>query len=135
MNVYIKKHHLAYFRKKARETSNEILAVLLGFVYPNDGVEVVKLSYPILDVSTPNSVHANEESFRDIEKNALLNGLKILGSIHTHPNYIPVMSGMDYDDFKNNKEIIAGIVEVTDNKTRVVFWCGDTPLPCKIKYL
>jgi proteasome lid subunit RPN8/RPN11 len=133
MTVFLKRNQLAYFRRKALANPNEILAVLFGWSN-GDSVTVDKFFYPDMAVSTPFAVEIEGVSWYEMVDAAKEDGYEVLGNIHSHPNCVPILSETDFQWFTENKSRVCGIVEVTDRKTRTVFWERGTPLSCDIKY-
>lgn len=134
MVVKLHKSQLDYFRAKARNTPNEILAYLIGSATRKE-VIVDCFLYPVLTLSTPMALEIDADSTGIIRELAAAQGLHVVGDIHSHPNDAPVMSATDYSDHKINGNRISGIVEVTNRRTRVVFWQDGSPLPCTHEYL
>lgn len=133
MTVFLRRGQLNWFRKKARNSPNEVFAYLVGRVINASAVEVHYFAYPTIDFASPGEIHTNHQSDQDIYAEAEAEGLRVCGSIHSHPNWCPVMSGTDYEGFAAGERVV-GIVEVAGRKTRVVFWSQGTPLPCAVKY-
>lgn len=135
MIVKLKKHHLQYFRNKAKKSNNEIYAFLIGTRISPTLVEIVKFKYPSLTVSTPTLVIVDIDDECNIEDEAKLNNWTILGSIHSHPNYITAMSGCDVETLRKSSHSISGIVGIINNRTFVNFWTKDSPLAATIQYV
>lgn len=134
MVVYLHKHHLAYFRRKARNSyPNEIAALLVGRTV-GAMTEVHYFFYPVLDKSDNCSVELNVDSCLEAEEYANDQNLRIIGMIHSHPDCLPIMSSTDHNTHVRDGDVISGIVEVMNNRTRVVFWRADTSLSCEVKY-
>jgi proteasome lid subunit RPN8/RPN11 len=134
MNVNVSRHQLDWFRRKARNTPNEIYAVLVGKQVTPDSVWICAFRYPTLVLSTPSGVHPDEAECAEMIVEAKADGQRVLGSIHSHPSYLPVMSPQDILSHIQNNDLISGIVEVTKRRTRVVFWRHDSSLPCELTY-
>jgi proteasome lid subunit RPN8/RPN11 len=136
VRVRIRKGQLDYFRKKAREASpNEIYALLIGKNTSKWEVVVERVYYPVLDESTPSYVKANGVSIQNAEEEANREGFKIVGSIHSHPNWPPIMSPHDHKSHIEEGDRVSGIVEVTNGRTRVAFWRHDTSLRLDLEYI
>ena len=133
MKVSIRKNQLDYFRKKARATPLEIYACLVGKMVGST-VKVVRVEYPELALQTPVSVAPTAVGYNDIRDRALEEDLRVVGTLHSHPNYLPVLSKDDFAGHLQDGDLVTGIVEVTNRKTRVAFWCVGSPLPCEIEH-
>jgi proteasome lid subunit RPN8/RPN11 len=131
MTVHLKRGQLNYFRRKALATPNEVLAVLFGW-FKGDFAVVDRFHYPDLIVATPTATEIDGTAWYEMVEEAEQDGYEVLGNIHSHPNYPPVMSSTDLEWFTDNKSRLCGIVEVTGRKTRTVFWERGTPLSCDI---
>lgn len=134
MVVQISKGQLDHFRRKARSTPNEIYALLVGTTPHRNVVEVEKFVYPELVYSSPSGLECSGKVWAAIVEAAWAEKKLVVGSIHSHPNWAPVMSPNDLFYHKQAGDKISGIVEVTNRRTRVVFWQQHSPLPCTLKY-
>lgn len=135
MQVFVHRGQLQYFRAKARKHyPNEIQAILVGTKRGNS-VEVAYFAYPQYEVSNKSEVTADVHSLQEIHDDAAAEGLTVVGSIHTHPDWPPIMSPTDYKGHVDDGDAVSGIVEVTNGKTRVVFWQHDKALRCDLKYI
>jgi proteasome lid subunit RPN8/RPN11 len=133
--VHISKNALDYFRRKARSTSNEILAYLIGEIrYPNtiivNSLEHVK-QYA---VQTHNNVQPSDEEFTRVKLLAEEQGRRIVGDIHSHPSSEAIMSEPDYQACLEDGLQLCGIVGVNGQKTDVKFWTINSALPCEVSY-
>lgn len=137
MVVKVHKNQLNWFRQKARENDKEIFAVLAGKVLAN-GVEVHQFIHPAKDdyeIQGRGEAVVSAAFINAADKYAKERGLTLVGTIHTHINWPPIMSPSDHKDHCNSGwEVVSGIVEVTNRKTRVVFWTHDSSLRCTLKY-
>lgn len=120
---------------KARNTGNEIYAVLVGHTPHRHVVQIETFSYPVMVSSTPSGCWCSEKSWQAIRDATKLQGLQIVGAIHSHPNWPPVMSPLDYKSHRVSADKITGIVEATNRRTRVFFWHDSSPLPCTLEYI
>jgi proteasome lid subunit RPN8/RPN11 len=136
MIVRMHRGQLAYFRRKARKHyPNEILALLIGKQIHKGLVEVYRFAYPRLELSTPQEVKTDEDSHQEIYEETKEENLLVVGDIHTHPDYPPVMSNSDHKCHKDNENRISAILQVpVSGQTHLAIWREGTPLPCKIKY-
>jgi proteasome lid subunit RPN8/RPN11 len=137
MTVYLHRSHLAYFRRKAKSTPNEILAVLLGtYNGRTKTAEIAHFDYPKLCTSTPDTAEMDGDEVLRAEELASEMGLKVLGTLHSHPAFLPICSHADHQLFTHHADLLVGICEVPkQGRTRVVFWVHGTPLPCDIEYI
>ena len=133
--VRVSKHALDYFRKKARDCPYEVQAYLIGEVkYPN--YIVTSFEHPKeYELQTENNVQPSGEEYTKVKEKAYLEGRRIIGDIHSHPDWDAVMSPTDYEACISDGLQICGIVSVRGRKTRVRFWQANSALPCEIKYV
>lgn len=133
--VRLKKSQLDYFRRLSRNSENEILAYLLGFVKSPNLVDVRYFIYPReYKNSTPNTVAWKIEDYEVAKKYAEKLNMNIVGFIHNHPNWDAVMSPQDYEACITEQYRTCGIVSVHGRKTRVRFWVMDSALESAIEY-
>jgi len=133
--VHVSKHALDYFRKKARDCPYEVQAYLIGEVkYPN--YIVTSFEHPKeYELQTENNVQPSGEEYTKVKEKAYLEGRRIIGDIHSHPDWDAVMSPTDYEACISDGLQICGIVSVRGRKTKVRFWQANSALPCEIKYV
>ena len=135
--VRIRKGALDYFRKLARQSSpKEIQAYLIGNVLSVDRIEVTDFAYTKnYHTQTANEVCWYSEEYLKLKSKIEGKGLRIVGDIHSHPNYDAVMSKVDYEGAVTQGLAVCGIVSVNNNRTLVRFWTIASALPCKIEYV
>lgn len=134
MVVRLHKNHLDLFRRKARDSKNEIYAFLVGRAVGKN-VNVSYFAYPAIEASAPAWVKVDPQTSFEIAEDAVSEGLRVVGTIHSHPNCLPIMSATDLRGHIQDSEIVSGIVEVTNRRTRVAFWTHNTPLTCDLEYI
>lgn len=134
MVVRLHKNQLDYVRRKARNNSNEIYGVLVGSIIGAHCAEVYRIVYPALDRSTPMEVKPNVQSVQEIEDDAVNEGLRSIGTIHSHPNWVPIMSRDDHNGHKADGDKITAIIGVMNRRTYVYFWTADSSLPARFEY-
>jgi proteasome lid subunit RPN8/RPN11 len=134
--VRVSKNQLDHFRRKAREAAPlEIEAFLTGRVVSLDEIEIINFHYPkSYKIQTAQHVQWNTDDMDILKDKANTNNLRILGSIHSHPNWDAVMSPADYRAYVTDQLITCGICSVNRKRTRVRFWTPTSALPCKIIY-
>lgn len=133
--VKLKKSALDYFRKLARESPLEIQAYLVGEVVSPALTLVHSLVYTLqYGVQTRNAVAWYRADYEKVRKEAEERGRRIVGSIHSHPDWDAVVSPSDYAACLAEGHRICGIVSTDGPKTRVRFWVMDCALPCEITY-
>lgn len=134
--VKIKQAQLAYFRSIARDSDKEVLAYLVGEVKSEGVVVVDYIAYTdrYCEQTTQSVRWCPEEYHREKEK-AEERGRRIIGDIHSHPNWDAVMSPADHLGCITAGFRVCGIVSVYDRKTRVRFWVPDSALPCEVEYV
>lgn len=136
MQVRIAQGQLKYFRQKARQGfPKEIVAFMLGRRVLPHRVEIYKLIYPAIEISTELMVRVAVGEVERISALADSQGLKVVGTIHTHPEGVPVLSPCDYAGFRD--ELIAGVMAIIKKNFAWMlhFWVADKSLPCKWEYL
>lgn len=133
--IVIRKSALDYFRAKARECPNEIQAYMIGeIIYPNK-IIVDSVEYP-REYATQTSceVSITDREWQRVKKLAEERGKRIVGDIHSHPNWDAVMSPQDMQACIEDGVHVCGIVSVNERRTRARFWLVNSALPCDIKY-
>jgi proteasome lid subunit RPN8/RPN11 len=132
--VKVRKGALDYFRKLSRQSYPlEIQAFLIGKVNSVDEIEITRFVYPKnYHTQTHCEVCWNDDEFTELKEKVLKNGERIVGDCHTHPDYEPILSSVDYQGFITEGLLVCGVVSVNNNKTRVRFWTASSALPCKI---
>jgi len=139
MRVRIVKAQLDHFRRKARSSRREIMAILVGEPVCFDNhkttrIDVVRFIYPPLEKSDGMQVIIGDAEIRKIEEAARRKNLRVVGAIHSHPNDTPIMSEQDFSAHIAYGDAITGIVSVFKKRTRVMFWSMGSPLPCNLEY-
>jgi proteasome lid subunit RPN8/RPN11 len=136
--LHISKNQLDYFRKLARECPLEIQAYLIGTVSSTkEGQKIVVESviHPrYYSVQTKDNVQPTGEEYSRAKSIAEERGLRVVGDIHSHPEWDAVLSPADHDACISDGLQVAGIVSVKESKTKVRFWMVNSALPCDIKY-
>ena len=126
---------LNYFRKRARESAKEILALLIGEVVSPDLTRIEYFWYPEYAEQTVNCVQVDSTSLLDLKKKAEAKSLKIIGTIHSHGNWVPILSPADYKGHISDGDRVSAVVGVNGRKTRVYFWVAESALPLRIEYV
>lgn len=133
--VRVHKGQLNYFRAKARETNCEIQAYLIGEVVSPDLTVVDEFAYPVeYAVQKPNQVRWFQDEYERVKRSAEERGKRVVGDIHSHPNWDAVMSPTDYKSHIEEGYRICGLCSTIDRKTRIRFWVAESALPCAIEY-
>jgi proteasome lid subunit RPN8/RPN11 len=135
MKVRLRKSQLDKFRKLARCNKNEIYAYLIGTIDTSTQVTIKRIEYPELEESTPGGVRPEYDSWEDIDQKARADGDMIVGAIHSHPNWWPVMSPSDHKAHIVDNFRVSAICAVMNNRTKVYFWTSDSALPCKTEFM
>ena len=134
--VRVKKTQLNYFREQARSTPKEIQALLVGVVVSPDLIVIHRLVYPKKYAEqTTNCVAWFASEYDEVAAEAAKKNLRIVGTIHSHPDWIPILSPQDHKGHITEGYRISGICGVENNKTRVVFWVAESSLSAKIQYV
>jgi proteasome lid subunit RPN8/RPN11 len=137
VEVWLHRGQLDYFRAKARNSPNEIYVTLVGKQVSKSAVHILYFIHPKdsdYELSTPSAVTVSADFVANCEQDAKAEDLKVVGSIHTHPNWPPILSPTDHKNHIEAGDKISGIVEVTKGRTRVAFWQHGSALRCTIKY-
>jgi proteasome lid subunit RPN8/RPN11 len=134
--VRIRKNALNYFRKLARESQPlEIQAYLIGKVINPELVVVTDIRYTKeYAEQTTSTVGWWLKDFEEVKREAEERGCRIVGDIHSHPNWDAVLSPSDYKSQIESGFRVCGICSTIDRKTRVRFWIAESSLPCDIEY-
>jgi proteasome lid subunit RPN8/RPN11 len=137
--VRVKQSQLEYFRRLARESPLEIQAYLVGEVVNSELTVIESFAYTKqYGVQTNAMVAWYWEDYNLVNKQAVERGKRIVGSIHSHPDWDAVMSPDDYATHVAAGSRICGICSTNHSgpnvKTYVRFWSMDSPLPCEIVY-
>jgi proteasome lid subunit RPN8/RPN11 len=133
--VRIVKTQLDYFRSKARESNLEIQAMLVGRVVSPDLTVVERIVYPKqYHTQLPGNVSWFKDEYDKVREEAEEKGQRIVGDIHSHPNWWPVMSECDHRNHLEDGQRITGICATMKRKTQVYFWVAESSLPCIIEY-
>lgn len=132
--VKVSDNQLRHFRSLARDSDLEIMAYLIGEVIDGDTVEIHSFEYTKkYGIQKTNAVSWYESEYERVKQKAEKRGRRIIGYIHSHPNWDTVMSSADFDHCVQNGLRICGIVSTNNRKTIVRFWVTDSPLPCSIR--
>jgi proteasome lid subunit RPN8/RPN11 len=134
--VHVSKAALDYFRQKARSSPNEIQAYLVGDVYYNPHhIHVTSIEHAReYEIQTPCNVQPTGEEYDRVRKLAVSQGHRIVGDIHSHPNWDPIMSPPDYQSAIEDGCHVCAIVGVRKKRTKVLFWLMGSALPCEVVY-
>jgi proteasome lid subunit RPN8/RPN11 len=133
--VRVKRGQLDYFRKVARKTNKEVLAYLVGKVVSPELVVIESFEYTkVYGDQTEGAVSWFKEDYEKVKKHAEERGLAVVGDIHSHPNYWPVMSPDDHKNTIKDCHRVCGIYATMGKKSATCFWIADSALPAKIEY-
>jgi proteasome lid subunit RPN8/RPN11 len=133
--VRVSKHALNYFRTQARNNNKEIEAYMIGEVVSPELTVIKKFVYPKrYEKQSEGTVEWYDEDIAAVKATAEEQGLSVIGSIHSHPNYWPVISGTDHIAHVTEQFRIIGVCGIMNRKTLVCFWVTESCLPCKIVY-
>lgn len=133
--VKLRKGQLDYFRKLSRESQLEIQAYLIGEVVSPSLTIVEQFAYTDqYGLQTHDRVVWYRADYERVRKQAEERGKRVVGSIHSHPEWDAVVSPSDYKACLAEGHRICGIVSTDGPDTRVRFWVMDCALPCEIVY-
>jgi len=133
--VYIKKSQLDYFRALARNSQKEIQALLVGEVPSPEKIVVHAVVHPKhYGEQTYSSVAWDTEEYARVAESATKEGFRVVGHIHSHPEWDAVLSPNDHQIHLEEGYRVSGICSIQGRKTRVRFWLAESCLPCDIKY-
>jgi proteasome lid subunit RPN8/RPN11 len=133
--VKLHRSQLDYFRRLARNTTKEVHAFLVGTIVSPQLVRIEHFAYSQYEEQTPCSVTPTAADQKKIEQWTLENDMKVVGTIHSHPNWDAVLSPDDYKGHIEEAHRISGVCSTQARKTRVRFWLAESSLPCKVEYL
>lgn len=136
IKVRLSKGQLNYFRRMVlKDAPNEIQAFLEGEVVSPGLIVIDQFHYPkSYWIQSPHRVGWYYPEYQAVVKAAEERGRRIVGFIHSHPEWDGVMSPDDYKICITDMHRVCGIVSTDKRKTRVRFWVTDSPLPCEIVY-
>jgi proteasome lid subunit RPN8/RPN11 len=133
VKLKVREGQLVHFRRKARDSRFEILAYLVGEVVSPDLTVIDSIEYaPEYADQTKSMVSWYVRDYETVKQRAEERGKRIIGFIHSHPQWDSVMSADDYNVCIANGYRVCGIVSTHGRSTRVRFWVMDSPLPCRI---
>lgn len=133
--VRVRKAQLDYFRAKARDTNLEIHAYLIGEVVSPSLTVIDEFAYPKeYETQTESCVRWYQDEYDKVKRSAEERGKRIVGDIHSHPNWDAVMSPTDYRSHIEEGHRVCGLCSTWKRKTRVRFWIAESALPCEIEY-
>lgn len=134
--VRISKAKLNYFRSLARETDKEIQAYMIGTVSSPELVIVEDIKYTKkYHTQKGNEVAWYKDEYELMRLAAEADGYKVLGDIHSHPQWDAVLSPDDYKVGIKEGFRIHGLCSTQGRKTRVRFWVTESALPLDIEYV
>lgn len=136
VKVKVKKSQLDYFRKLARDAAPlEVQACLIGEVVSPQLTVIESFAYPMqYHTQTTETVRWFRDDYEAVKRDAEERGKRIVGDLHSHPEWDAVMSPHDYKAHIEECQRVSGICSVYGRKTRVRFWLADCALPCEIVY-
>lgn len=134
--VRIKRNQLNYFRSRVRGNNLEEQALLVGEVVSPTLTVIDRIEYAKdYAVHKPNEVRWYLAEYEQVKRSAEERGKRIVGDIHSHPNWDAVMSPGDYRSHIEDGHRICGLCSTQGRKTRVRFWIAESALPCEIEYV
>ena len=134
--VRVKKSALDYFRRLARNTNKEIQAYLVGRVVSPQLTVIEEFAYTKNYASqTESEVQWYKEDYDKVKAHAVERGFRIVGDLHSHPNYWPVLSDCDHKVLVEEGHRVSGICATMNRKTKVFFWLPETSLACAVEYV
>lgn len=135
IKVRLSKGQIDYFRKLSRKSLNEIQAFLIGEVVSPNLIVIDEFVYPKkYAVQKPNTCGWYLDEYQEVKAKAEERGRRVVGFIHSHPEWDAVLSPADYKICITDMHRVCGIVSTYSGKTRVRFWVMDSALPCEIVY-
>ena len=133
--VRVKKTQLDYFRSLARGNPKEIQALLVGSMNTPDIIVVNRIVYPKeYATQTTNCVAWLAKEYEAVAVEAAKDNLRIIGTIHSHPEWDAVLSPDDHKGHITEGHRVSGICSIQGRKTRVRFWIAESALPARIEY-
>lgn len=135
--IRLKKSDLAYFRRLALDSDKEIEAYHIGISLADNSTRIDEWVYPKrYELQTGSGAIWSQEDIDYVYSRAKQLNKEIISTMHSHPNYLSVMSPTDYKECKKVGLKVLGICG-TNQKTRKtfpVFWTLNSALPCKMVY-
>lgn len=134
--VKVKKHQLDYFRKLARNCSLEIQAYLVGKVVSPKLTVIDYFAYTdSYFIQDKDGVSWDLYKYNLAKEKAESKGMRIVGQIHSHPEWDAVLSPKDYKNLIEEGHRISGLCSTNGRKTKVRFWTPESSLSCEIEYI
>ena len=106
------------------EVVSPTLTVVKRFVYTKDYFE-----------QTPTSISWSVDEYDRVKKEAEEEGLVIVGSLHSHPNFFPVLSSTDCKTHVTEQVRVSGVYGFIGKKGMVCFWVSESFQPLKKEYV
>jgi proteasome lid subunit RPN8/RPN11 len=139
MFIRLHRGQMRWFRHKAKLAYPlETMAILVGQRTSPQVVGVSYFVYPKLEQAenyVKSAMSATQEyEFRDLlkDKNP---GLRVVGTIHSHPGTLPMMSRVDKRTHKGWGDVVSGILTVLPSgKTALEFWQAEDCLALTVEY-
>lgn len=133
--VKVRKGQLDRFRRIARDSRLEVQAYLIGEVATPKLTVIDSIEYaPEYAHQTASAVSWYVRDYERVKQRAEERGKRIVGFIHSHPQWDAVMSSADYNVCVAERYRVCGIVSTQRRSTRVRFWVMDSSLPCEVVY-
>jgi proteasome lid subunit RPN8/RPN11 len=139
--VRVSRNQLAYFRKLARSTSKEIQALLVGRVVSPELTVIEEFAYPRrYAAQSASGVSWRLDEYEAVKKDAEARGKRVVGDLHSHPEWDAVMSATDAKAHVQDGHRVCGICSTQTNargtrRTRVRFWIMESALPAEVEYV
>jgi len=135
--IRVKLGQMNYFRARARSAAPlEIQAYLIGVVTSPELTIVRAFAYARqYEKQETGTVSWTNEEFERVKKSAEKGGMVVVGDIHSHPNYWPVLSPHDHAMHIVAQHRVSGVYAFMERKSTVCFWSHDSALPMGIEYV
>lgn len=134
--IKIKRGAELYFRKRARASNTEELAYLMGEVVSPTFVRVDYFRYPSgYKIKTHNNVQDSDASETEAKAWADKHKCRIVGTIHSHPDWEAILSPADHKGHIEECHKISAVCAVRNGRTRVLYWVAESSLPCAVEYV
>jgi proteasome lid subunit RPN8/RPN11 len=135
MIVRLHRGQMRWFRERGRRAyPRELLAFLVGRHLGPELIGVCYLHYPRL-IQDPNSVSVPRAEYERALELTRDPGLRIVGTIHTHCDALPMMSAQDRKSHVEEGDSISGILTIlASGNTALEFWEADNCVAATVEW-
>ncbi len=135
--IRVRKSQLAYFGRYAHAAAPlEVSAYLVGVAVSPELTVVNYFAYTRkYHRQGPEDIEWTDAEFKRVKRLGEKRGLAVLGDIHSHPDYWPVLSPTDHSNHITAQHRDSAVFAWIGRKSVACFWTADSALPLQIEYL